>query len=126
MAGAARVGRTLTRRPGHTQTQGKKMSKFTTIAMLTACTLLASQVHAADVAAGKAKAEDACADCHGDDGQGDDKAPAIAGMKTDKFTKAIAEFQNGTRTKSAKMIKEAKKLTAADVANLAAYYATLK
>ena len=44
----------------------------------------------------------------------------------EKFTKAIQEYQNGTRTKSAKMTKEAKKLSAADVANVAAYYATLK
>ena len=55
-----------------------------------------------------------------------DRAPAIAGMSVDKFTKAIKEFQNGTRTKSAKMTKEAKKLSDADVANVAAYYSTLK
>lgn len=102
------------------------MSKLTVVAMLVACTLLAAQTQAADVAAGKAKAEDACADCHGDDGKGDDKVPDITGMKADKFAKAIEEYQNGTRTKSAKMIKEAKKLSATDVANLAAYYATLK
>jgi len=38
----------------------------------------------------------------------------------------MQEYQGGTRTKSPKMTKEAKKLSAADVANLAAYYATLK
>ena len=47
-------------------------------------------------------------------------------MSVDKFTKAIQEYQNGTRTKSPKMVKEAKKLSAADIANLAAYYAALK
>jgi cytochrome c553 len=47
-------------------------------------------------------------------------------MSVDKFTKAIQEYQNGTRTKSAKMTKEAKKLSAAQVADLAAYYSTLK
>ncbi len=94
--------------------------------MLCACALFASPTFAADVAAGKKLATDACADCHGDDGRGDDKVPAIAGMSVDKFTKAIQDFQNGTRTKSAKMVKEAKKLSAADVANVAAYYSTLK
>jgi cytochrome c553 len=94
--------------------------------MLCACALFASPTFAADAAAGKKITEESCADCHGDDGKGDDKVPAIAGLSVDKFTKAITEYQNGTRTKSAKMTKEAKKLSAADVANLAAYYSTLK
>jgi cytochrome c553 len=76
-------------------------------------------------AAGKTKAE-SCVDCHGDDGKGDDENPSIAGMSAEKFTKAMQEYQAGTRTKSPKMIKEAKKLNAQDIADLAAYYATLK
>jgi cytochrome c553 len=47
-------------------------------------------------------------------------------MPVEKFTKAMQEYQNGTRTKSTKMAKEAKKLSATDIADLAAYYATLK
>ena len=77
--------------------------------------------HAADVAAGKALAEEACADCHGDD-----TYPAITGMTVEKFAKAMKEYQDGTRTKSAKMTTEAKKLSAAQIADLAAYYATLE
>jgi len=38
----------------------------------------------------------------------------------------MQEYANGTRTKSQKMTKEAKKLSAAQIADLAAYYATLK
>jgi cytochrome c553 len=95
-------------------------------AMLAALALLAAPVHAADVAAGKALAEQSCIDCHGDDGAGDDDYPAITGTSVEKFTKAMQEYQNGTRTKSTKMTKEAKKVSAAQVANLAAYYATLK
>ena len=102
------------------------MDKLTMTAMLVAGVLLGAPAHAADVAAGKAKAEESCADCHGDDGAGDEDYPGIAGMSVEKFTKAMQEYQNGTRTKSPKMTKEAKKLSAADVANLAAYYATLK
>ena len=95
-------------------------------AMLAALTLLAAPVQAADVAAGKALAEESCIDCHGDDGAGDDDYPAITGMSVEKFTKAMQEYQNGTRTKSTKMTKEAKKVSAAQVADLAAYYATIK
>lgn len=95
-------------------------------ALLAALALLAAPVHAADVAAGKALAQQSCADCHGDDGAGDDDYPAINGMSIEKFTKAMKEYQDGTRTKSPKMTKEAKKLSAAQIADLAAYYATLK
>jgi cytochrome c553 len=102
------------------------MNRFSVTVMLSACALLAAPSYAADVAAGQAKYEDSCLDCHGDDGKGDDKVPAVTGLSVEKFNKAIQEFQNGTRTKSAKMTKEAKKLSAADVANLAAYCQTLK
>ena len=102
------------------------MNKLLLPAMLSAGTLLAAPAYAADAAAGKALAEESCADCHGDDGAGDADYPGIAGMSIEKFTKAMQEYQNGTRTKSPKMTKEAKKLSAADIASLAAYYATLK
>jgi len=102
------------------------MNKLTISTMLAACVLLAAPGYAADVAAGKARAEESCVDCHGDDGKGDDESPAINGMSVEKFTKAMQEYQAGTRTKSQKMIKEAKKLNAAQIADLAAYYATLK
>jgi cytochrome c553 len=102
------------------------MKPLTVTAMLVASLALAASVHAADLAAGKAMAGDVCSDCHGADGKGDADFPAIGGMSVDKFSKAIQEYQDGTRTKDAKMTKAAKKLTAADVANLAAYYATLK
>lgn len=82
--------------------------------------------YAADVAAGKAMAEEACADCHGDDGKGDDDNPDIVKPSEKEFIKAMEEYQNGTRTKSPKMARAAKKLSAADVANVAAYYQTLK
>lgn len=103
------------------------MNKLLATAMLAAFGLLtAPMALAADAAAGKALAGDACADCHGDDGTGDDDVPAINGMSVEKFTKAMVEYQDGTRTKSAKMAKAAKKLTAAQIADLAAFYATLK
>jgi cytochrome c553 len=93
---------------------------------LAAAALIATPAFAADVAAGKARALESCVDCHGDDGNGDDDYPDISGMTVAKFTKAMQEYQDGTRTKDKKMIKEAKQLTAAQVADVAAYYATLK
>ena len=102
------------------------MNKLLLSAAVAACAAFAVAGHAADVAAGKALAEGSCVDCHGEDGKGDADYPAINGMAVDKFTKAMQEYVNGTRTKSPKMIKEAKKLTAAQIADLAAYYATLK
>jgi cytochrome c553 len=102
------------------------MNKLTLAALLSALALIAAPTYAADAAAGKKIAEGSCADCHGDDGKGDDENPKIAGMAVDKFAKAMTEYQNGTRTKDAKMAKAAKKLSATDVANVAAYYATLK
>jgi len=102
------------------------MNKLLLTTALAACAAFATPGHAADAAAGKALAAESCADCHGEDGAGDADYPAINGMAVDKFTKAMQEYANGTRTKSAKMAKEAKKLSAAQIADLAAYYATLK
>jgi len=102
------------------------MNRLSLSLLLGACAVFAAPTYAADAAAGKKMAADTCADCHGDDGKGDADVPGIAGLSVDKFTKAIQEYQNGTRTKSAKMAKEAKKLSATDIANLAAYYSTLK
>lgn len=102
------------------------MNKLLLTASVASLALLAGPCGAADVAAGKALAEDSCLDCHGEDGTGDDENPAINGLTVEKFTKAMKEYQDGTRTKSPKMAKTAKKLSAAQIADLAAYYATLK
>lgn len=102
------------------------MHKLTLTTLVAAGMLFAVPGYAADAAAGKALSEESCADCHGEDGKGDDETPGIAGMDVGKFTKAIEEYANGTRTKSPKMTKEAKKLSAAQIADLAAYYSTLK
>jgi cytochrome c553 len=94
--------------------------------LLAAFAMACVPAQAADVAAGQAKAEEVCADCHGDDGKGDDESPDIVKLTEKEFVKAIHEYQSGARTKDAKMARAAKKLSAAEVANLAAYYETLK
>ena len=83
---------------------------------------------AADMAAGKVKAEEICIDCHGDDGKGDDESPDITpeSLSSKEFVQAMQDYQTGKRSKNAKMARAAKKLTAADVENVAAYFATLK
>lgn len=83
--------------------------------------LAVSSVHAGDASVGKAKSE-SCAQCHGDTGKDD---PAIAGMAVDKFVKEMKAYQSGER-KHRKMMKAATGLSDADLADMAAYYATLK
>jgi cytochrome c553 len=100
------------------------MSKLTPLVLLSGCLLLAGPLHAADPAAGKTKAADVCADCHGMDGK-DDKDFPIAGMAPEAFTKAMKEYQSGVRTKSKKMTKSASKVNDEDIADLAAYYGAL-
>jgi len=90
-------------------------------ALATGCLLMAFSAHAADASAGKAKSEN-CAQCHGEDGKED---PAIAGMEEAKFIQAMKDYQAGAR-KHKKMEKAATGLTDADIADLAAYYASLK
>ena len=83
--------------------------------------LSASSVHAGDAGAGKAKSE-GCAACHGETGKED---PAIAGMDEAKFVQVLKAYQSGER-KHKKMMKATAGLSDADMADLAAYYATLK
>jgi cytochrome c553 len=76
--------------------------------------------------AGKRKSED-CGDCHGPTGAGDgDTIPQIAGLPVEKFVKAMQDFESGVRKKSPMMTKQGKRLSDQDIADLAAYYATLK
>lgn len=104
------------------------MKHLSLSALLAVGSLLVPFAQAADVAAGKAKAEEVCIDCHGDDGTGDDKSPDItpANLSHAEFLQAMKDYRSGKRTKDAKMARAAKKLTAAEVEDLAAYFATLK
>jgi cytochrome c553 len=92
------------------------------VLLLSASLILAvSSAHAGDASAGKAKSEN-CANCHGDTGKED---PAIAGMDEAKFVQEMKAYQSGER-KNKKMMKATAGLSDADIADLAAYYATLK
>lgn len=79
-----------------------------------------------NVAKGKELAID-CADCHGDDGLGDEDVPAIAGMDEAKQIKALLGYQSGEiPDEDEEMLPYVEELSEQDMADLAAYYATLE
>jgi len=81
--------------------------------------------HAAgDPAAGKAKAA-ACAACHGANGQGVPPNPALVGKSEDDMLQAMKDYKSGKRA-NAVMKGMTAGLNDQDMANLAAYYASLK
>jgi cytochrome c553 len=77
-----------------------------------------------DVAAG-ATAAKKCVGCHGANGEGKKKNPPLAGMAEADFIQAMADYKSGTRDNKT-MVRTAKKLDDEAVANLAAYYHSLK
>ena len=79
---------------------------------------------AGDAAAGKVKAA-GCAGCHGPNGQGVPPNPALAGKSEDLLLQGLQEYKSGKRT-NAVMKALAAGLSDQDMANLAAYYASLK
>ena len=96
------------------------------IAMMFMLMLAAGSVQAGgDAARGQELAVD-CADCHGDDGLGDEDVPAIAGMDAAKHAKELADFKSGARPdEDENMIDTVEDLSEQDMADLAAYFATL-
>lgn len=68
-----------------------------------------------------------CADCHGEDGLGDDEFPALAGLAEADQIAALEAYASGERIDESEMMGDiASELSAQDMADLAAYYATLK
>lgn len=99
------------------------MKKMSLALLVSAGLLFAGPSFAGDADAGQALSED-CADCHGDDGLGDEDFPGISGMGEADFIAAMKEYQDGTRSDKM-MVKQTKGLSEEDIANLAAYYAAL-
>lgn len=86
---------------------------------------LAAGAHAAgDPQAGKAKAA-ACAGCHGANGEGKGSFPALAGKSEAVLDQDMHDYKSGKRS-NAVMKGFVDKLSDQDIANLAAYYASLK
>jgi cytochrome c553 len=95
--------------------------------MVGACALLgivASAQAAGDAQAGKAKAG-ACVGCHGANGEGVKPNPALAGKPEDEIVQALKDYKTGKRANPI-MKTFAGPLSDQDMANLGAYYTSLK
>jgi len=87
--------------------------------------VMTSPAFAGDVAAGKAKST-MCAACHGADGTSMvPMYPNLKGQKEAYLAKQLKDFKAGKR-KDPVMAPMAAPLSDADIANLSAYYASLK
>ncbi len=79
---------------------------------------------AGNAAAGKANAT-GCAMCHGENGEGNQRGPKLAGEDPAKFIQAMDDYKAGKRDNQI-MKNLASQLSPGDTADLAAYYASLK
>lgn len=92
---------------------------------LAASVMFASPAFAGDVAAGQAKSA-TCAACHGATGiSAIPMYPNLAGQKEIYLAKQLKDFKSGKR-KDPVMGAMAMPLSDADIANLSAYYASIK
>jgi cytochrome c553 len=92
---------------------------------LAATVMMASPVFAGDAAAGKAKSM-MCSACHGVAGiSAVPTYPNLAGQKEAYTAKQLKDFKSGKRNDPT-MKGMVASLNDADIANLAAYYASLK
>ncbi|GAA0837707.1 cytochrome c [Cupriavidus pauculus] len=89
------------------------------------CLCASAPALAADAQAGRAKATQ-CQACHGLDGKSKlPEAPHLAGQVEQYLAKALKDYKSGAR-KDEMMNMMAKPLSDADIANLAAFYSSLK
>lgn len=101
------------------------MTRTMRAALTIAALGFALPAHAAgDAAAGKAKSA-ARAMCHGPNGEGTSVAPKLAGKSAAEVAQAMQDYKSGKRD-NAMMKSQAAALSPDDIANLAAYYASLK
>ena len=86
--------------------------------------LISGQGMTADLEAGKKKAAEVCAACHGPDGNSPAPAfPKLAGQHASYLAKSLNEYKSGAR-KDPIMAGMAAALSKEDIENVAAYYAS--
>ena len=86
--------------------------------------LISSQVMAANIEAGKKKAAEVCAACHGADGNSPAPAfPKLAGQHASYLEKTLNEYKSGVR-KDPVMAGMAAALSKEDIENVSAYFAS--
>jgi cytochrome c553 len=102
------------------------MNKMVVLVMFSTFTFVSPWTQAADVEAGKQKAQ-TCAVCHGAEGKSppNELWPNLAGQKAAYLAKQLKAFRDGARTDPL-MNPMAKPLTDADIENLAAYFSSLQ
>jgi cytochrome c553 len=94
------------------------------IGLIASLGMIATAQAAGDVQAGKTKAA-ACAGCHGANGEGKAPNPALAGKDEKTLLQALQDYKSGKRS-NAIMKTFAGNLSDQDMANLSAYFASLK
>ena len=99
------------------------LTKKLLIAMMFILLLAAGGVQAGGDAARGAELATDCADCHGADGHGDEDMPALAGMDAAEHAQKLADYKSGAL--EGEMADYVGDLSEQDMADLAAYYATL-
>lgn len=101
------------------------MKALVVTACLAAAMIWAAAAQAADTGAGRAKAKEVCAACHGEDGNSPSPDfPKLAGQHADYLNKALRDYKSGAR-KNAVMAGFAQPLTQRDIDNLSAFYGSL-
>lgn len=100
------------------------MLKPILMTLVSSAVLFAASAHAGDIEAGKAKSA-VCAACHGGAGISPTPIwPNLAGQKEQYLIAQMKAFKDGTR-QNAQMGPMVSGLSDEDMANLAAYYASL-
>lgn len=100
-----------------------QLSRVTSLAMLILGLAGAAQAMAAGDGQRGQQLAAKCAACHGPQGKGAGNAPGIAGMSVETFVAALNAYKSGAR-KHPTMANVTKNMSDADMADLAAYYAT--
>jgi cytochrome c553 len=102
------------------------MNRILMIALLLTAFAVAAPVQAGGDAARGAELAVDCADCHGADGMGDEDNPKLAGLDEAYQIEQLKAFKSGERVDEEEMMSMyAEDLSDQDMADLAAYYASL-
>lgn len=101
------------------------MTKRSTVSLLIAAAFVwPALAGAADLAAGQAKVKEVCQACHGLDGNSPTPDyPKLGGQYRDYIEKALRDYKSGAR-KNPIMAGFAATLSAKDIENVAAYFAS--
>jgi cytochrome c553 len=101
------------------------MTRSPTAALAIAAALAAGHVAAADIEAGKKKAQEVCAACHNMNGISTiADYPKLAGQYPDYLAKALRDYKSGVR-KNPIMAGMAAGLTQKDIDDVSAYFSSL-